>query len=438
MSQLVHAAAKTLEGRFSDIWVEGEVSGLSRPASGHLYFNLKDDKCSLPVVMWKGSARRLRFRMEQGLQLRCRGHLGIYERSGKFQFYARTAEPAGLGELQLAFEQLKAKLGAEGLFDEARKKPLPRLPRTVAVVTSASGAALQDILRVLRARFPLRVVVSPTRVQGEGAAGEIAGALERADSLGADLIIVGRGGGSLEDLWAFNEEVVARAIAACQTPVISAVGHEVDVTIADFVADRRAATPSNAAEMAVPEKAELQQKLEVARRRLDRAARNRIHRASLQLSRLRERLERPDRLIGLGRQRLDEQTARLQAALTRALTTRRRELAGLSERLTRQEPRIRLGRLAAELSIMRTRAAQAMRRKLDEEQRRLAERAAQLHALSPLAVLARGYSLVFDGEGGLLKEAAAVSPGDPIRVRLHKGELEATTTGVHEDEGEER
>ena len=430
MSQLVRAAAATLEQGFQDVWVEGEVSGLSRPASGHLYFNLKDDKCSLPVVMWRGSAKRLRFRMEQGLQLRCRGHLSIYDRSGKFQFYASTAEPAGLGALQLAFEQLKAKLAAEGLFDEARKQPLPRLPRTIAVVTSGSGAAVQDIIRVLHERFPVRVVICPTRVQGEGSAKEIAEALKQADGLGADLIIVGRGGGSLEDLWAFNEEVVARAIAGLRTPVISAVGHEVDVTIADFVADRRAATPSNAAEMAVPEMTELRQKLDVARRRLDRAARNQHRQASLRLSRLREQLERPDRLIHRSRQQLDEQASRLHEALAYAVATRRRKLMALGERLNRQEPRVRLTRLRGELATLDARSRRAIADKVAEKKALLRRQAATLNALSPLGVLARGYSLVFDGEGRLLKEAQSVVPGAPLKIRLHQGSIHATTDRI--------
>ena len=437
MSQLVRAAAGVLEQGFKDVWVEGEVSGLSKPASGHLYFNLKDDKCALPVVMWRGSAKRLRFRMEQGLQLRCKGYLSIYDRSGKFQFYARSAEPAGLGELQLAFEQLKARLAAEGLFDEAHKQPLPLLPRTIALVTSSSGAAVQDIIRVLHTRFPVRVVVCPTRVQGEGSAQEIATALGRADALGADLIIMGRGGGSLEDLWAFNEEVVARAIFAARTPVISAVGHEVDVTIADFVADKRAATPSNAAELAVPEKAELQQKLDIARRRLQGAAKNQHRQASLRLSRLRERLDRPDRLIHRGRQRLDEQTGRLQEALARAVSARRRDLNSLGERLNRQEPRVRLSRLQGELAALEVMARKAMAKHLERRKALLGRMAASLNALSPLGVLARGYSLVFDGEGRLVKEAARLAEGDPISIRLHQGRLEAITTGVAPGEGED-
>ncbi len=430
VSELVSAAAGVLEGAFGDTWVEGEISGLSKPASGHIYFTLKDDKCALPCVMWRGAARRLRFRMEQGLQLRCRGNLSIYDKSGKFQFYARSAEPAGLGELQLAFEQLKKRLAAEGLFDDRHKKPLPRLPRKVAVVTSPTGAAVRDIIRVLHARFPLHIVICPTRVQGEGAAAEIANALGKADGLGADLIIVGRGGGSLEDLWAFNEEEVARAIFAATTPVISAVGHEVDTTIADFVADLRAATPSNAAELAVPVLAELEQQLAVDRRRLERGVRSHLRQASLGLSRLRERLERPDRLIHRSRQNLDDKTGRLEEALAGALSRRGRHLQGMKERLSRQEPRVRLSRLSNQLNMLEARANQAVTDHLEQRRARLGRLAATLQALSPLGVLARGYSLVFDQKGRLIKEAGQLKPGDKLKLRLHQGQVEAKATKV--------
>ena len=292
VSQLVRQASRQLEAKFGEVWVEGEVSNLSRPRSGHLYFTLKDDKAQLSVVMFRGHAGRLRFRIEDGQLLRCRGRLGIYDAQGRFQLTAEAAEPTGVGALQLAFEQLKAQLNKEGLFRARHKQRLPRLPRTIAVVTSPTGAAVRDVIRVLQRRCPVRVVVCPTKVQGDGAAAEVVAALGRADRLNADLIIVGRGGGSLEDLQAFNTELVARAIFAARTPVISAVGHEVDVTIADMVADLRAPTPTGAAELAVPVMTELRDQLAVERQRLHRGARHRLDSAALSMERLRGRLAR--------------------------------------------------------------------------------------------------------------------------------------------------
>jgi len=433
VTQLVQQASRLVETHFGELWVEGEVSNFRQPSSGHLYFTLKDSRAQLAVVMFRSAASKLKFRIEDGQRLRCRGRLGIYDAQGRFQLTADLAEPDGAGALQIAFEQLKRKLESEGLFDPKHKKPLPRLPRTIAVVTSPTGAALQDILRVLGDRCPVRVIVCPTAVQGDEAPAELVLAIGRADQLGADLIIVGRGGGSIEDLWAFNSEQVARAIFAARTPIISAVGHEVDVTIADFVADRRAATPSAAAEMAVPVMAELQAQLETLRVRLRRAAHQRLRERALVLERLRRRLGSPQRLIDRSRMRLDDATGKLEGAMRRQLARRREGLGRRKERLAAQEPRVRLARDRARLLALETRLAALTRRRLERCRADLATGAARLNALSPLAVLARGYGLVFDEAGHAIRDTAQLQLGERLRVRFHRGEARVRVEELQPD-----
>jgi exodeoxyribonuclease VII large subunit len=423
VSELVRRASRRLESGFGDVWVEGEVSNLKTPSSGHVYFTLKDARAQLAVVIFRSACARLKFRIEDGLLLRCRGHLHVYEPQGRFQLAAETAEPAGLGALQLAFEQLKRKLEAEGLFDAGHKKPLPRLPRAVAVVTSPTGAALRDILRVLHARFPVRVVVSPTPVQGSEAPEAIAAALRRADRFGADLIIVGRGGGSLEDLWAFNTEVVARAIFAARTPLISAVGHEVDVTISDLVADQRAPTPSAAAEMAVPVRDELLEQLAVCRSRLTRTMRHTLEERRWALERLRRQLVSPAELVNRGRMALDDATSGLQQALTRRLARRREALLQLRARLAAQEPRARLARHRAALAEARQQLVQRAGAGLARRRAALEQATARLEALSPLAVLERGYGLVLDENRHVVRDLLALAPGQRLVLRLRGGEV---------------
>ena len=423
VSQLVRAAAQQLESRFGAVWVEGEVSNLRRPASGHLYFTLKDQRAQLPAVLFRSAAQRLRFAVEDGQTLRCRGRLTIYPQQGRFQLTCEHAEPTGVGALQLAFEQLKRKLAAEGLFDERHKRPLPRFPRAIALVTSRSGAALRDILRVLQRRYPLRVVLVPTVVQGPDAAPEIVEGLRRADRLGVDLIIVGRGGGSLEDLWAFNNEGVARAIHSARTPVIAAVGHEVDVTITDLVADRRAPTPSAAAELAVPVRDEVAEMLAMLTQRLGRGVRRQVAIHALELERQRRRLGSPRSLVDRGRMQLDDAQQRLSVVVTRALAVRRRDLDQLRVRLNAQRPAAQLARDRARLDASLERLAEAMRRQLDRRAARVARLAGQLDALSPLAVLGRGYSLAHAADGALLRDASQVAVGDGVELRLARGRL---------------
>ena len=433
VAQLVRLASRRLESHFADIWVEGEVSNLSRPRSGHVYFTLKDRQAELSVVMFRSSAERLRFSIEAGLKIRCRGKLGIYDARGQFQLTAETAEPTGVGALQAAFEQLKAKLAAEGLFHARHKKPLPKLPRTLAVVTSPTGAALQDVLRVAHQRCPVRVVICPTPVQGSGAAMEVVAALRRADDMGADVIILTRGGGSLEDLQAFNNEGVARAIFSARTPVISAVGHEVDITIADLVADVRAPTPSGAAEVAVPVMEELRQRLRVERTRLWRALQHRLGRADLTLERLRGRLGTPSDVLNRGRMRLDDRLGLLEAAMARELRRRRERLDHLRARLSAHEPRARLARDRGALHELHTRLGSAARRRLEQGRSSLAREAGRLQALSPLAVLSRGYAVVLDPRRELVRRVDQLAAGDRVRVKFHRGEARCTVNDVVHD-----
>ena len=370
------------DGVLSGLLVRGELSNYKMYPSGHHYFTLKDGESALRCVMFRGDAVRLRFRPENGMQVIAAGRVSVFPRDGQYQLYCVSLHPEGAGDLQLAFEQLKERLDREGLFDPEHKKPLPRYPERIALVTSPAGAAVRDMLRILNARWPMsRVLVVPVRVQGEEAAGEIAAALDYVNYYGlADLIITGRGGGSMEDLWAFNEEVVARAIHRSQIPVISAVGHEPDVTIADFVADLRAATPSNAAELAVPDRAELAQVLDHLYRGMERSVRQPLALSREKLERMKRSpaLADPAGYVRTQRWTLDERSRRLVHGLERSL-------AGEKQRF---------GRLAASLD-----------------------------ALSPLKVLGRGYAIARTQSGDVLTRAEQVQVGERVSLRVKEGGL---------------
>jgi exodeoxyribonuclease VII large subunit len=374
VSELNELVKETLEGRLDAVWVAGEISNLRVPPSGHLYFTLKDDKSQIAAVMFRRHGSTLRFAPKNGMAVLCFGRVSLYPARGDLQLYIDGIEPRGQGALYLAFEQLKGKLAAEGLFAEGRKRPLPFLPSGIGIVTSDKGAALYDMLRIIGDRFPdRRIVVRAVKVQGDGAAEEVAAAVEDLCKSGAvDVIIVGRGGGSLEDLWAFNEERVARAIFAATVPVIAAVGHEIDFTIADFVADRRAPTPTAAAEMVVPRRADLISRLAGVDAALRRAMERQIEEARDDWRRLVKRLSDPGRKMREHQQRLDELT----------------------------------------VDLLR-RFQDCLRQSRDD----LARTAGRLQALSPLAVLERGYSIVHKlPEERIVKEAAALNPGDSVRI----------------------
>ena len=427
VTELTRELKAVLEGRFPSILVKGEVSNLRAPSSGHLYFTLKDADACLDAVLFRTEARRLRFSVLNGLSLVARGRLAVYEPQGRYQLVCDTIEPLGAGALQVAFEQLKERLQKEGLFEAARKRKLPFLPRRIALVTSPSGAVVHDFLRVLHRRYPnLPVLIVPARVQGEGAAQEIARGIVRAPKQPRiDVVVVARGGGSLEDLWAFNEEVVARALCGCPVPTVSAVGHETDVTIADFCADVRAPTPTAAAELIARVKDELVADLAQRKARLGRAMRAHLERKRGQGDKLRARVADPRRLIGDRKLRLDRARQRLEDLVNGPLAARQQMLRALRDRLQAQHPRERLHRFEREVARLQQKLASVAGRTLAARRHRYEGLTARLDALSPLKVLARGYAVAFDPRGHALVQASQVQPGERVRVRLHEGELSA-------------
>ena len=390
VTEITRRVKRNLEQSFSALWVVGEATNVSRPRSGHVYFSLKDGQSQLAAVIWRSLARNLRFELRDGLEVLVFGSFSVYEPRGAYQIIVDQIQPKGVGALQLAFLQLKEKLEKEGLFDPAAKQPLPFLPRRIGIVTSPTGAAIRDMLNVIESRFPrVEVLLCPVRVQGEGSAAEIAQAIRELNARGdLDVLIVGRGGGSLEDLWAFNEEVVARAIHASQLPVISAVGHEVDFTIADFVADARALTPTAAGEMVVPSYDDLVDKL-------------------------------------------DSAEARLRASLKGTVAVARATLAKVASDLHRHSPLQKVRQWEQRLDELQHRIGIASERYVRSQHDKLATLAGKLEALSPLRVLSRGYAISTSlREGKILKSSAEVSPGDRVETRLAQGSFVATVEEV--------
>ncbi|MGA2475611.1 MAG: exodeoxyribonuclease VII large subunit [Terriglobia bacterium] len=430
VSELSQGIKNLLEREYPDVWVTGEVSNFRAAASGHLYFTLKDATAQLRAVCFRNQARYLKFKPQDGISVIARGHLSVYEARGEYQLYVEYLEPAGLGALQLAFEQLKQKLAAEGLFDIARKKPLPLLPRAIGVVTSPTGAVIRDILRILRRRFRnMNVLIYPVKVQGEGAAGEIVEGVEHFNrEQNVDVVIVARGGGSLEDLWAFNEEVVARAIAASGIPVISAVGHETDFTIADFVADLRAPTPSAAAELVVHRKQDYLTELENRARRMTQIVRLQISEARQRLTELRmhHAFQTLATRLAERAQRVDDAVASLERSMRSRLNRARQEWLRASAGVVRYDFRRLLGLKRAALDDRLGRFDAALRRFLTERHNRLAQVEAILKERNPLTILQRGYSITRDAAGKIVRDAEAVVLGSDISVRLARGELAAT------------
>lgn len=388
VSQLTSMVKGILEENFALVWVEGEVSNLRTPSSGHIYFTLKDETSQIRVVMFRGRGSFLKFRLEDGLHILLRGNLTVYETRGEYQILADYIEPVGVGALQLAFEQLKERLSKEGLFDQARKRPIPMVPKKVGIITSPTGAAIRDMLHILGRRFAnLHILIYPVRVQGAEAPFEIIQALRDMNAIpDLDVIIAGRGGGSIEDLWAFNDEGVARAIYGSRVPVISAVGHETDFTIADFVADLRAPTPSAAAELVVQNKVELEERLEALYKRLCHISRSRLSLLGSHLRSLEGRIRTPrDRVLQLS-QRLDDLTIRL----------------GLS-----------------------------IKQKVESSKKRLEREVSLLNSFNPLAILNRGYSIATKiPTGEVIKEIGAVNAGDRVGVRVTDGEMECLVKRV--------
>ena len=429
VSELSGELRSLLVENFTDIWVSGEISGTKLAASGHYYFTLKDQAAQLRSVCYKMTARYLKFKPQDGVAVLARGRLDLYDARGELQLVVEALEPQGHGALQFAFEQLKQKLAMEGLFDSARKRPLPPLPERIGVVTSPTGAVIRDILEILERRCPGRHIrLYPAQVQGEGAAEQIASGVDYFGTSGwAEVVIVARGGGSLEDLWAFNEERVARAIAACSVPVISAVGHETDFTIADFVADLRAPTPSAAAELVIATRASLLDRLEAGEAKLRQAARLTLALAGRRLANQIMEPARLHRAIGRRMQRLDELDYRLRDAGRATLDRRKRALDDLRLRLGQMDVRLRLAEARRRLEASEARLGQRMRLEFTHARATLAPLEAHLAQLSPLKILDRGYAIV-EHKGKLVKAPEEAPKGSNVRVRVAKGEFRAKVT----------
>ena len=429
VSELNAAIRATLDAEFPDVWVSGEISSLKQAASGHYYFTLKERDAQVKCAAFRSSHRFRKFKPRDGLAVLARGRIDVYEARGEYQLLVEMLEPQGLGALQLAFEQLKKKLATEGLFAPERKRPLPRFPRRIGIVTSPRGAVIADMVQILSRRFPgLHIRLYPALVQGEGSVEEVCRGIEYfSRTAWPDLVIVARGGGSLEDLWTFNEEAVARAIAACSVPVVSAVGHETDVTIADFVADLRAPTPSAAAELVVPQRRDLLDRIAAAQSKAVQAVRYRFAMLDRRL-----RQQGIDRALGIlhrrvGRhlQRIDEQEYRMREHIRAAIAQRERARRGLETRLQRFDIRPRLAADRRRLEAAHAAAVQTIRMRLGRRRAAFEQLSTQLEQLSPLRILDRGYAIV-SNQKGIVKDPAEAPPGSAIRVRLAKGELDAT------------
>jgi len=436
VSELTAGIKGTLEGMFPAVWVEGEISNLRVPSSGHAYFTLKDEGAQLSAVLFRGRGRRVRFEPEDGMHVLAFGGLDVYAARGQYQLVVELMEPQGLGALQLAFEQLKRKLEAEGLFDDGRKRKLPVYPRVIGIVTSPTGAAIRDMLNIIGRRFgDLRILIAPVRVQGDGAPAEIVQALVNLQEMAElDVIVVGRGGGSIEDLWAFNDETVARAIVACRVPVISAVGHETDFTIADFVADLRAPTPSGAAELVVREKLAVIERLVDLYARLKQAMTADVtaQRERLQFLARRRVLTDPARALRDLYRRLDDLQGRLRLGLRAGQRQIRHRLALLTQALSARNPVARISADVALLGQLRGRLVSGAAHGVQASRARFATSVGRLESLSPLAVLSRGYSVTRLPSGALVRSAAQTRAGDLLEILLHQGALGARVTEVRE------
>jgi len=426
VSELTQEIKDILEDRFPDIWVEGEISNLRIPPSGHIYFTLKDDFSQIRTVLFKMQARTLRFLPEDGLHVICRGRVSLYEKRGEYQLVLETIEPKGIGALQLAFLQLKDRLEKEGLFDTARKKTIPMLPQTIGIVTSPTGAVIRDMLQIIDRRFKnVHILLYPVRVQGEGASLEIARAIEYFnDRMNVDVIIVGRGGGSLEDLWAFNEEGVARAIYHSRIPIISAVGHETDYTIADFVADLRAPTPSAAAELVVRDKREMKNTLRYLEGRLESQILQILQEYRINLSHLRKILIDPRKKVEQYFLRVDDLANRLRILFSWTLKRKKEKALHLNEGLFYRNPVRRIENLRLSIAEAGKRLGQNIRHSIEMQRQKVIGVLGKLDSLSPLSILQRGYSITRNIPTlNILRNAVDVREGDKVEVRLHQGTL---------------
>lgn len=432
VTELNNAAKRLLEGQFPAVWIEGEISNLVQPRSGHLYFTLKDDNAQIRAAMFRGNNVHLNFRPKDGVQVLLRGRLSLYAPRGDYQLIVDQMEEAGLGALQRAFEQLKARLQAEGLFDDSRKQPVPLRPARIGVVTSPTGAAIHDILTVLQRRFPLtEVIVYPTLVQGNEAPAQICAAIAKANARNeCDVLIVGRGGGSLEDLWCFNDEKVARAIVASRLPIVSAVGHQIDFTIADFVADARAPTPSAAAELLSADADELLNTLDGYEHWLEDWITDLIERKRQQLGWLTRQLKHPGKRLEEHNQRLDELDLRLRQAIQRNLQLHTSKFGTLQARLQSRTPQHALNLYARRLDTLAINLQKSMTQTLRNQTRDIAHLAQRLNTVSPLNTLGRGYAILQTDDGAVVQNSNQVSVGQTLQARLHQGELQCRVESI--------
>ncbi|WP_245662940.1 exodeoxyribonuclease VII large subunit [Endozoicomonas arenosclerae] len=434
VTELNSRTRRMLETQFGNVRVEGEISGLARPGSGHWYFTLKDAGAQIRCAMFKNRNRSIRFVPAEGMQLIVRGRVSLYEGRGDYQLIVDHMEEGGAGALQRAFEELKLKLSNEGLFSAERKRPLPTLPSHIGVVTSPTGAAIRDILAVLKRRFPsIPVTVIPSAVQGKDAADELVRGIAAANRSGLfDILIVGRGGGSLEDLWPFNEEKVARAIAASDVPIVSAVGHEIDFTIADFVADYRAPTPSAAAEVLSPDQQEILNKLSLLNRKLQTLMKHRLQVLSQTLDNTSLRLRHPGERLREHYQRLDDLEIRLQQSMTIALQANTASYERLNDRLAQSSPARRIERMQGQLNLLQNKLNSNIQLLVKQKESHLKQLTGMLDAVSPLATLSRGYSIVAKGDE-FIRDASQLNEGDQVTARFSKGSADCQVIQIYKD-----
>lgn len=438
VSQLTRRVKELLEREVGQVWLTGEISNFRVSPAGHAYFTLKDEQSQIDAVMFRSRLARLQFAPDSGLQVIAAGQVTVYERRGSYQIICDEMHPKGVGALQLAFEKLKKKLSAEGLFDEARKQPLPLLPKRIGIVTSPTGAAIRDILNVLQRRFAnVHVLLYPARVQGSEAAGDLVEGIRALDAMGVDVMIVGRGGGSVEDLWPFNEEAVVRAVSEARTPIISAVGHEIDFALTDFAADLRAPTPSAAAELVVREQREFVERLQSLRQRMAGAMAHvlREYRNRLSVVGASYVFRRPEELVRQWRQRLDETRMALERIVHDRMQNERQRLTGLLRSLELLSPGERLRRAFERMAVLRQRLSQSGSALVERGRARLRPVLAQLDALSPLAVLGRGYALAYKmPERAVVRDAKTLAPGDELTLRFAQGAAEVSVQQIKESD----
>ncbi|KGX90912.1 exodeoxyribonuclease VII large subunit [Pontibacillus halophilus JSM 076056 = DSM 19796] len=421
-----------------EVWLRAEISNFKQHSRGHMYLTLKDQTSRVSAVMFSGNNKHLKFTPENGMNVLVKGEISVYEPVGQYQLYIRQMEPDGVGALYLAYEELKKKLSGEGLFEEARKKPIPKYPNHIAIITSPTGAAIRDIITTIKRRYPLvKLSVLPVSVQGPHAAPSVVKAIQHANELdGIDVIITGRGGGSIEELWAFNEESVARSIANSEVPIISAVGHETDYTISDFVADLRAPTPTGAAEMAVPSREEVQQHVQSLKRYLHRVVHTEINQSRQRLQAMQRSyaFRYPAKLMQQKEQDLDRLMEHLQRNVNMSLERKQEKVGNLIQRLSQQHPERQIELSKVNVQQLTTRNQRAMKQELGSQQQAFGQLLNKLNLLNPLEIMQRGYAIPFTSDGSVVKTVQDVQPGDSVQVRLKDGVLDAEVRGIAEED----